>query len=320
MSKDLMSGAGNLVWHYCDGAALKNALNSRVLWASSAAYMNDSKELMSGNEVLADRLREVQTEFPELQAQALLDTVGTYSSSRESKFILSASNDPDSLTLWRYYGREQVSFAIGLDRDVDLHVQPQNLRDAHPFPPSGYYDGPRNPDGTLELDPDRESENADPWVDVIYDPSDQEAFIKEKLDRIIDELQTPNGGQQKFRFRRFFAHMALQSALSTIKDSGFRDEKEARIIAEVTPSWKYVLHRPGRFGMIPYVELAASTPPPRSKAETDEGDGLPARLPIRQINIGPTPYPEEAKFGLEQLLSFLGYHDVKVAVSEIPYR
>lgn len=116
--------------------------------------------------------------------------------------------------------------------------------------------------------------------------------------------------------------MALQSELNRIKDSGFSDERERRILAQVSPHWKYVLHRPGRFGLIPYVELGLPVGGTIPSHRSFRPDGRPEmkRLPIRQINIGPTPFPEEARFGLQQLLNFKGYDDVKVGVSRIPYR
>lgn len=38
-----------LVWHYTDGAALMNILARNELWAGSAAFMNDTNELLSGS-------------------------------------------------------------------------------------------------------------------------------------------------------------------------------------------------------------------------------------------------------------------------------
>ena len=38
-------------------------------------------------------------------------------------FVLSASSDGDSMSMWRYHGRHQVSLAVGLDRNEPLVPQ-----------------------------------------------------------------------------------------------------------------------------------------------------------------------------------------------------
>lgn len=317
-----MAGEGDLVWHYCDGVGMKSILENRVLWASSAAYMNDFKELISGDDVLARSYDELRLEFSESEHEELRRTITNFSSPREEKFILSGSRDPDSLTLWRYYGRDQVSFAVGLDRTVSFDVRAQKKRDKHPYPPSGYLDGPQNPDGSLEEHPDQDGQVVEPWAEMIYSPEKQRQIISRALNNLSRALREARIEERRFSFRVYSKNSALQSELSRIKDHGFRDERELRVIAQLNPHWKYVLHRPGRFGMVPYIELGLPVggASGRGRLFALNGQQKMHRLPIRQVNIGPTPFPDEARFGLQQLLTFLGYHDVKVVVSKIPYR
>jgi hypothetical protein len=115
-----MAGEGDLVWHYSDGAGLRNMLENRVLWASSAAFMNDFKKLISGDDILNKLYAQIKEQVSEHHREELQQAVTSFSSPREEKFILCGSDAPDSLTLWRYYGRDQVSFAVGLDRNVSL--------------------------------------------------------------------------------------------------------------------------------------------------------------------------------------------------------
>lgn len=322
MQNDNMRGTGSLVWHYTDGLGLKGILANNVLWASSAAYLNDFKELVSGSDRLKEVYGELDEEYAELKEELEKNLAG-FATPREENFILSACEHGDSLTMWRYYGRDEVSFAVGLARDVPLGVRAQKKGDSHPFPPPGYKDGPRDPNGQLEWDPDQEGQAVESWDAMVYDPDEQKKILSQALSDLRDAHEQAKRDENKFSFSLYMERLSLLGQLNRIKDYAFRDEQELRTLAEVSPAWKYVLHRPGRYGLIPYIELGIPKGGTRGRGR-DFGDGggpqKMEQLPIRQINIGPTPFPEEARFGLLQLLGFLGYHDVKVEVSSIPYR
>ncbi|MBG0741349.1 hypothetical protein IV500_18445 [Paeniglutamicibacter antarcticus] len=70
-----MMGGGGLVWHYSDGAGLKSILGNRVLWASSAAYMNDFQELISGDDVLNKIYARLKEEVSENHREELQQAV-----------------------------------------------------------------------------------------------------------------------------------------------------------------------------------------------------------------------------------------------------
>jgi len=315
-----ITGNGSLVWHYTDGLGLNGILKNNVLWASSAAYLNDFKELVSGS----DRLKEVWEldEYADVREE-LEKSLEGFKTPREEHFILSACENGDSLTMWRYYGKDEVSFAVGLDRDVPLEVRAQSEGDSHPFPPPGYVDGPRDPNGQLEFDPDQDGQSIEGWDPMVYERDEQEDIVAQALSKLRDALEVAKQDRSTFSFPFLMEQLSLLGQLNRIKDNAFRDEQELRTLAEVSPAWKYVLHRPGRYGLIPYVELGLPKGGTKGRKRNFPDNGGPQemeRLPIRQINIGPTPYPQEARFGLLQFLGFLGYHDVKVEVSSIPYR
>ena len=159
-----MAGGGGLVWHYCDGSGLKSILENRVLWASSAAYMNDFKELISGNDVLARSYEDIKLEFSESHHEELQRAVTNFASPREENTYCLGSEDPDSLTLWRYYGRDQVSFAVGLDRMVDLDVRAQKDLNKHPFPPPDIWRVRKNRSGHSKSIPTTTREELNPGL------------------------------------------------------------------------------------------------------------------------------------------------------------
>ncbi|WAH97400.1 hypothetical protein [Arthrobacter sp. MMS18-M83] len=182
--------------------------------------------------------------------------------SRDS-FILSASSDGDSLTMWRYYGRDQVSFAVGLDRSETLVPVARFEKDSHPSPFADYYvdkydlndDGQilKHPNGSpvVNFDPDSMSILGGEWKLVVYDQAQQSKIVTEifeSLRRGVEKsISTPEDGRLGIWFFPYF----MNESLDLIKNDGFRDEREERIIVWLNPDWKFVFHRPGPFGLVP---------------------------------------------------------------------
>ena len=108
-------------------------------------------------------------------------------------------------------------------------------------------------------------------------------------------------------FKRYQWNLALALVMSALKHSGFREEKEWRLVSQYPDEALYgVSFRPGRFGVTPYFELPL---------DVKEG---PRR--IDQINIGPTANRTAARGALDLLLS---KHDTKagrVRLSRTPLR
>lgn len=317
----------NLVWHYTDGTALKNIIENNELWASSAAFMNDMNELLSGNIELRKHFTEQQGDLESHIADVLEKHIPEEGSRTKDTFVLSGSTDPDSLTLWRNYGRHQVSFAVGLDKAVPLvPMIPEEPKDgveveAHPNPPDDYYDGMYDEmeDGTRALlfDPDGLLVEGGSWKPVIYDPEAQKETITKIFDGLRDSAEAQARGKSQLGL--MFRSYAMHDPLHLIKNSGFLDEREERIVMWLAPDWKFVCHRAGPYGIMPYIKLtaiAADNHPDREIRYATR----PGKLPIREIRVGPSPYSLAAVESLEQLLGFHGLHDVKVSYSEIPFR
>lgn len=315
-----------LVWHYTDGRGLKSILENHVLWASSASFMNDFNELLSGSKLLAD-LFDSERKTLDVDVRNELDRIIGFSDfSRHGKFILSASERGDSLTMWRAYGREEVSYSIGLESSVDLAPRIQRAGDMHPFPPPGYYEEEfeYDEDGypiLVSNDPDFDFIEGGAWTPVIYNEGEQEKLIRHAFATLRDQVRRSRAsdGSDKTAESFFLPGYFIHEELHQIKDAGFADEREQRILMSVNPYWKYVLHRAGRFGYVPYLELGIPRAGDPGFLAEDTVQKM-ERLPIRKINIGPTPYRTEAKASLLQLLDLLGYHEVAVNVSEIPFR
>lgn len=321
----------DLIWHYTDGAALMNILAKNELWAGSAAFMNDTNELLSGTIQLRKHFEEQLTTLPENLIEGLEKYIPEVRERSREYFVLSASSDGDSLTMWRYYGRDQVSFAVGLDRKESLVPLARLKGDTHPNPPTDYYEDMYEKDvngdvfidpeiGPVKIfDPDSLIIEGGTWKPVVYDTAQQARIIAEIFEELRKGVEKRSSPEESNSHWIWLFPYLMNESLDLIKNSGFRDEREERIIVWPNPDWKFVFHRPGPFGLVPYVKLT-SLGGDNDDVHENRFATKPGRLPIREIRIGPTPYSSEAAASLKQLLNFHGLHDVKVSYSEIPFR
>jgi hypothetical protein len=123
-------------------------------------------------------------------------------------------------------------------------------------------------------------------------------------------------------------------------------EKEIRLVATSHHNWGYLnspemheddlpIHfRPHHLcGFVPYLKFfieRKSNSRPQGTKETErqmkerklneEGAKQRKLLPIKEVIVGPMAHQKEAKTACEILLSERGYKQVKVEVSDIPYR
>lgn len=114
------------------------------------------------------------------------------------------------------------------------------------------------------------------------------------------------------------AMMDAAMVLPTFKNPAFKDEEAIRIVCSAgrNADLMYLKHRPARYGMIPYVELGVPQDPAQKLGNGPE----PMRdLPITGVVVGPTPYPEEARAVVLELLRSHGHNETVIS-SRIPSR
>ncbi|WP_142206706.1 DUF2971 domain-containing protein [Subtercola boreus] len=307
--------APRLVWHYTSTEGLLGIVQRHVLWATSAAFMNDAEELKAGATAFRAYFEERK---PDLSAKVVSEITKSGHLSPGSVFdtyLLSASRLRDSLTMWRNYGGSGVAFAVGIDRTAKLAILEQRRGESHPSPPPDY-----DPPDWIELengrrvnaayDPDTIFSFGAEWQRVVYIAEGTPKKIRKALDRLVSRIESREEGQ--------ITIWLGGSSFHHFKNAGFRDEREVRLLFDINPSWKFVLHRPSRFGPVPYVEI---TSPEASSDESREHWAKKASvLPIHEIVVGPTLFAEDAKRSLRMLLDHTGYGHVKVSSSKTPYR
>lgn len=311
-----------LVWHYTSPEGLAGIVQNHVLWATSAAFLNDEHEFTTGTRYISGKLKEISG-----KGRRTAKDIDKHFAKRgidpAEAFILSASWDGDSLTLWRNYAKHTVGYAIGLRPEV--HLTPLEVRpgDTHPSPPEGWepeaieYEGGEQ----VVFNPDHPqiapiARNSGQWVSVVY---------KGKARRKIVQQQSWSYNlKQTSDQKSLDIYLPWLSDLLLMKNPGFRDEREVRMgYVQVKPEWKFIAFRGTAWGVTPYVKLTTA-PETYDIEDADFASALhatgPSKLPISHIRIGPTPYRKAAKRALRQLLDSSGYSDVTILSSKIPYR
>lgn len=316
-SRDKFSGTA---WHYTTAAGLEGIVSNHCLRASSAAFMNDSSELLTGQRALSDLLEERRPSLAEWQIRQLRFTGIGQAPDVYGNFLLCAAAESDLLTVWRNYGGDEIAYAIGLDASSPLAPIEQVVGEEHPAPPQHYYD-----DAVIDLgDGDFESHDPDEvrvagghWKKVEYIGGPTDAVVRREFDALLAELVEPQAGENRVPWRLVMASLA-GSPTNFWKDRGFHDEREVRAAWNVAPSWKFVKYRAHRFGLVPYIEVGALA----DEATDGYVRCAPRRaaLPIREVMIGPTAYVDAAKKALRGLLDDAGYGYVEISHSITPFR
>lgn len=316
---------GKAVFHYTDGAGLIGILERRVLWASTADSMNDEKEIETGfaliqDELLGDRgLRRYREHLDALSDAREMHSEG-------STYIVSASTDGDSLSMWRGYGGAgEVSYAIGLRPEAGYRVvkrTPGNMLQP--------VSRPRLPEAIarqLSLVP------VGDWLRVSYDHAATLARLRNIL-TVLDQYSPPPGNP----IVGTVAASLFMNIASTVKPQGFKDENEVRLVIQPSPGVEVIRFRPGRFSITNFIELTAKPTTSASHSENGEGEAYAGPtstndwgktinedeprplLPISEIRVGPTRYPNQAIRSIRRLLVENGYQGVAVTSSTIPFR
>lgn len=312
-----------LIWHYTTAVGLEGIISSNVFWAGSAEFMNDSNELRTGQQVLVKEFEKLRGGLsPEVCAHVEMIINDEAESGVFDQFVLSACADGDSLTMWRNYGVDTTAYAIGIDPLVKMRPRAIDTRYHHPSPPPGYFDQIEvieHENGQQQIidDPDTPWAEELTWRPVKYRKRQHRKIARYLLGRLIEhaaEVQL-NGNNQLWG--DFLARQELEQ-LRVVKDSGFADEREWRVVSVVSPSWRYIRYRASRFGLLPYVEVGCPIDDAGSEATANPEPVNP--LPIRHVRIGPSPYGEAAARPLRDFLHDRGYASVDVSVSRTPFR
>lgn len=289
-----------VLYHYTGAASLKKILETKELLATHFEFTNDPTELRYGQSVVLKETARTLAGLGsnEAWAKPILDKVlakieheGFHDDM--PTFVACFSADNDNLGQWRAYAQDGRGYAVGFDTA------------------RWEYDK-TNPDIGTTL------------VECSYDAEAMAKEIAEQQRRIIERgsqqrSSTISAGSQTgvdFDIEKAL-FMVGASATLRLKNPGFRDEKEWRLVAlpddslRGKPNGQYVREVAGAFA--PAIALRLS-----QKEQ---------RLPLRRIVMGPCHAQEgrtkTAEYGLRELLRLTGNDVAKdgfIKSSRIPYR
>ncbi|PYT04791.1 MAG: hypothetical protein DMF60_14150 [Acidobacteria bacterium] len=148
------------LYHYTTQAGLLGIINAREIWATHTQYLNDRREFLHAVDLVRNEIQRLAQETPNhsdqpAREQMLQRMQEALSRSPENMnvCVCSFSEDSDSLSQWRAYGRSS-GFAVGFSGEV-LKASTQRLE---------WYLAP-----------------------CIYDPSEQRALVRALVENVLEE-------------------------------------------------------------------------------------------------------------------------------------
>ncbi len=266
------------LFHYTDQNGLLGIINSRSFWASKITCLNDSSEYFLAFKIARSILEVLANDrkFDSVKVEYLLDELSSF---QDNIYVGSFSEKGDLLSQWRAYGSNSSGYALGFNCEKLVDVAKSQ----------GFY-----------------------LSKCIYDTNVQEGIIYDLILRQLESGNFPDpstyGYHVETRVLSFppasnFWHDLSQIA-PLIKDKGFQEEQEWRLISGKGIGYEDVNFRAGVSFIIPYFPLK-----------------LPAiKDIISSVTIGPTPHPNIAQETLSMLLFKENFSRLKLPISEVPFR
>lgn len=272
----------NILHHYTTQVGLLGILSKNTLWATKINYLNDSNEYQLAfglaNAVFQRLIAGETNAKKRTKIETLIGNLKQVS--KKNVCVCSFTSHGDLLSQWRAYAGDIAGFSLGFH--------------------------------TTSL---RENADANGFVlaKCIYDAQEQKNQIESLIEATLAEdfntdkvkihptdhqrlIIQPTGGT----FAKNFARLA-----SILKDQGFREEDEWRLVSKKGISDADMDFRPGKSMLIPYASFKLG----------EKEDKY-----LHSLTVGPTPHKQLSKDSVKSLLGCLKFQCVEVLSSSIPYR
>jgi hypothetical protein len=280
-----------ILYHYTSAAGLLGIVTSGMLRGFNYLYMNDLLEIEYGKQVALEFLgSEVANRKAEEKTVV----------ERVLRYLTFGPSDPDySDPIIRRAQTLEVYFASFCEAP-DLLSQWRGYGG-----PTGRY--------CIGIDT-REVTGIDlPFpVRVIYNRQEQVEFLRTTMEAFFStakEVYGSAGVDQAMRSQDFLLTDSIARTLCRFKHHGFAEEREWRSIVNVADydDVKLVDFDVAGNTLRPFVTILRG-----SRSD-------PQRLPIREIYVGHSRRPTQARHAVEQLLRKSGYRNCEVLLSDVPF-
>lgn len=278
--KLISTSSPKVLYHYTSLEGFMGIINSRAVWMTEFAYLNDRKEVSHGLELLLETVNSILKSEQNTDVRDLLTTWSESLAETPNRVcITSFSTDADSLSQWRAYGPIAVGFPV---RPLSLHVDQARLQQ-------------------VEYNPETQSKLVQIYIYHLI-----AAYVADLQDGHLE--QVPDLYQKSDRL--------LELAVF-FKDPAFRTENEYRLayidnpdvlqafdIASPPKSFRVANGR-----IVPYVPSTEVLPSERRNFE----------LEISEIVLGPES-DNLLERGVREFLNAKGLANVEVRKSAVPFR
>ena len=275
------------LFHYTDQKGLIGILSGSpiVLWASDIRFLNDSSEYLLALELVKTQL-DRRHSSDSSTTNAFIDQLQTWTSllnEQGSAFVVSFSEDDDSLSQWRAYGGDR---GYCLEFDTTRLSRVASLT-GFELSKCAYQDDEHEFEINSTID------------DVLKG--------KVKIFRSVRVTRQFSGLSASENARRLKFMVEIEKLLPKLKHKSFAGEREWRLSSRAFSMKGFEpMFRPGRSTLVPYCALAIEI--------------APHKLPLTAIRVGPNPEPELAKRAIQSLLRAHERNGVDIRSSNIPYR
>lgn len=282
-----------VLYHYTDPAGLIGMMRTKEVWATDARFLNDSSEMTYVREIVVAAAASTAAQSAHARYLcAKLAGIEAADLYQGSIYVASFSEQRDLLSQWRAYGGDGLGYGLGFATEP-------NLEAAHPstaFP-------------ALQVSKYRK---------VIYDPSCTGGALWDAvvaIIRLVDQVESGELAMQSSEQAYGSILRLLQQVYPTVKNEGFAEEDEWRIVFRNLAADGVLANlqfRPSSLGIATYVPLQWQTE-----------DNTP---PLIEIVMGPRIPSEAGQAALFMMMLAAGYSagcgDIKVALthSRVSYR
>jgi len=304
------------IYHYTDVNAFANIVEKAELWATDFRYLNDSRELSYAWRPFVKMLRELASDGGEYsecynaQLGILHESDGIKLANLDSSVFLACFTERrDAISQWSRYGANGYGVALGFDAEavarirVPLHSLTPMLCNTQP-------------------------EQMVSLHKVKYGKCERRLHV-DRLVEMVRSCGKRNGVDIEYRIGNLISMLpALMESLSLIKDAGFKDEREHRLVLHefqgYTDKWRAALSGQPQ----PYSDLAKASPLTVDVRFRAAGPALFKpyillpfdRSALTEVVIGPSNKNHLAKPTVEKFLRRYGFANTEVSLSKRPYQ
>lgn len=282
-----------IVYHYTTLESFISIVESQSFYFTNLNYLNDRKEYDHGVDIILDTLKlHTHNETSESKLKILTYVEKNLESvHKSSRYIACFSKNGDLLSQWRSYGNQGKGISVGFKTsDLDYFdggfINCMNIEYREEFQRKIIYEIIK-----IILDYFENIKNSIDWIGYNY-----ESLVSKSIVQILEEF------------------------ISNFKDPSFDEEKEFRLEYKIDGNINEndnnkLFFRSNGSLIIPFYKIEY----------VDKNDNLSIeskykKLPIEKIIIGPSLDYKLNKNSIEIFLSKLGYKNIEIIQSKIPYR